>query len=187
MKDLGKTKFCLGLQIEHLKDGIHVHQSTYTKKILNKFYMDKAQAHPLSTSMVVRLLDVNKDQFRPYENDEEFLGSEVPYLSTIGALMYLANNTRLDVAFAENMPTILYEDNATCIAQLKGGYIKGDRTKHISPKLFFTHDLEKKDDIEVQQICSSDNLADLFTKKLPTSTFKRLRNKIGMRQLKDIM
>ncbi|GKC35777.1 secreted RxLR effector protein 161-like protein [Tanacetum coccineum] len=35
-------------------------------------------------------------------------------------------------------PTILYEDNAACIAQIKEGYIKGDKTKHISPKFFFT-------------------------------------------------
>ena len=39
-------------------------------------------------------------------------------------------------------PTILFEDNATCIAQIKGGYIKGDRTKHISPKFFNTHELQ---------------------------------------------
>ncbi|KAJ9557576.1 hypothetical protein OSB04_012190 [Centaurea solstitialis] len=38
-------------------------------------------------------------------------------------------------------PTVLYEDNAACIAQLKEGYIKGDMTKHILPKFFFTHDL----------------------------------------------
>ncbi|XP_057248979.1 secreted RxLR effector protein 161-like [Beta vulgaris subsp. vulgaris] len=41
-------------------------------------------------------------------------------------------------------PTVLYEDNAACIAQLSEGYIKGDRTKHISPKFFFTHELQKK-------------------------------------------
>ena len=29
MKDLGKTKFCLGLQIEHFPNGVLVHQSTY--------------------------------------------------------------------------------------------------------------------------------------------------------------
>jgi hypothetical protein len=29
MKDLGKTKFCLGLQIEHLQMTILVHQSTF--------------------------------------------------------------------------------------------------------------------------------------------------------------
>ena len=34
MKDLGKTKLYLGLQIEHLTNGIFVHQSTYTEKIL---------------------------------------------------------------------------------------------------------------------------------------------------------
>lgn len=33
MKDLGKTKLCLGLQIEHLADGIFVHQSAYIEKI----------------------------------------------------------------------------------------------------------------------------------------------------------
>ena len=36
---------------------------------------------------------------------------------------------------------VLFEDNVECIAQLKRGFIKGDRMKHISPKLFFTHDL----------------------------------------------
>jgi hypothetical protein len=29
MKDLGKTKFCLGLQLEHLPTSILVHQSAY--------------------------------------------------------------------------------------------------------------------------------------------------------------
>ena len=53
--------------------------------------MDKT--HPLSTSMVVRSLYINKNPFRPYKNNEELLGPEVPYLSAIGALMYLTNNT----------------------------------------------------------------------------------------------
>ncbi|XP_070020759.1 secreted RxLR effector protein 161-like [Nicotiana sylvestris] len=231
-------------------------------------------AHLLSTAMVVRSLDINKDPFRPQENDEELVGDETPYLSAIGALMYLANNTRPDIAFAVSLlarfsssptrrhwngvkhifrylrgtidmrlfysnefklemigyadagylsdphkarsqtgylftyggtaiswrsmkqtivatssnhaeiiaiheasrecvwlrsmtqhiqemcdflmktdnPTTLYEDNDACIAQLKGGYIKGDRTKHISPKFFFMHDLQQNGEINVQQI-----------------------------------
>ena len=51
--------------------------------------MDKA--HTLSSSMVVRSLDVKNNQFRPCEKGEELLGREVPYLSVIGALMYFAN------------------------------------------------------------------------------------------------
>ena len=31
------------------------------------------------------------------------------------------------------------------------GYIKGDRTKHISPKFFYTHELQKSGEIDVQQ------------------------------------
>ena len=306
MKDLGKTKFCLGLQIEHLENGILVHQSTYIEKVLKRFSMDTA--HPLSSPMVVRSLEVEKDPFRPRENDEEILGPEVPYLSAIGALMYLASHTRPDISFSVNLlarfsscptrrhwngikhllrylqgtkdmglffpklskenligfadagylsdphngrsqtgyvftyggtaiswrsmkqtiaatssnhseilaiheasrecvwlrsviqhikedcglssgkeaPTALYEDNSACIAQLKEGYIKGDRTKHILPKFFFTHDLQKNGDIKVLQIRSSENLADLFTKALPTATFKKLVYSIGLRRLRDL-
>jgi hypothetical protein len=56
-------------------------------------------------------------------------------------------------------PTVIHEDNVACIIQLKDGYIKGDRVKHISPKFFFTHDLQKDGIIIVQQIRSSENLA----------------------------
>jgi len=101
MKDLGKTKFCLGLQIEHLHSGIFVHQSVYVQKLLEKFNMDKA--YPNKTPMAVRSLDKEKDIFRPREEGEEILGSEYPYLSLIGALMYLAKSTRPDIAFVVNL------------------------------------------------------------------------------------
>ncbi|KAI5675345.1 hypothetical protein M9H77_06295 [Catharanthus roseus] len=165
--------------------------------------------------MIVLSLDVNKNPFRPREEDEELLGPEVPHLSAIGALIYLASNTRSDIAFAVNLltidlglfyssktspklikscgissgervPTPLYEDNAACIAQLKSGYIKKDKTKHISPKFFFTHELQKRGDIDVQQIRSCDNLADLFTKTLPTTTFKKLVYRIGTRRYRNL-
>ena len=101
MKDLGRTKFCLGLQIEYFNKGVFVHLEAYITKVLKKFYMDKS--HSLYTPMVVRSLDVDKDPFRPQKKDEELLGPEVPYLSAIGALMYLANYTRPDIAFAVNL------------------------------------------------------------------------------------
>ena len=101
IKDFGKTKYCIGLQVEHLDEGIFIHQTTYTQKVLKRFYMDKV--HPLSSPMVVRSLDVTKDPFRPREENEDELGPEVPYLSAIGALMYLANSTRPDISFAVNL------------------------------------------------------------------------------------
>ena len=38
-----------------------------------------------------------------------------------------------------DLPTMIFEDNATCIEHLKKGYIKGDNTKHIAPKFFYSH------------------------------------------------
>lgn len=303
MKNLGKTKYCLGLQIEHMHNGIFVHQSNYTEKILKRFNMDKA--NPLSTPMVVRSLNIETDPFRPYEENEEILDSEFPYLSAIGALMYLANCTRPDISFAVNLlarfssaptkrhwkgikhilrylrgnvdlslfysnnskqeligyadaghlsdphkaksqtgyvftnngtaiswrsqkqtlvttssnhseiialheasrecvwirsmthhieescgfpvnksPTILYEDNAACISQLREGYIKSDRAKHIPPRFFsYTHELIKDNHIDIKYIQSSKNSADLFTKALPTTIFRKHVHDIGMRHL----
>ena len=61
------------------------------------------EAHPLSSLMVVRSLDVTKDPFRPCENGEELLSPEVPYLSVIGSLMYLANCNHLNISFFVNL------------------------------------------------------------------------------------
>ncbi|GJU33730.1 hypothetical protein Tco_1182084 [Tanacetum coccineum] len=65
--------------------------------------MDKA--HPLSSPMVGHSLDREIDLFCPKEHDEDILGPEIPYLSSIGALMYLASNTRPDIAFSVNLLT----------------------------------------------------------------------------------
>ena len=266
------------------------------------------KAHPFNVPMVVRSLDPLKDPYRPQEKDEDVLGQEIPYLSAIGALMYLANNTRPAIAFSVHVLaryssnptrrqwngvkhvfrylcgtqdlglfyqknnksqligyadagylsdphkacsqtgyvftyggtaiswksmkqtltttssnyaelivlydasrecvwlrsminhiqeacglesikktlTIIHEDNAACIAQIREGYIKGNKTKHISPKFFSTYDLQKEGEIDVQQVKSCDNLADLFTKSLPRSSFEQLSYKIGLRRLKDV-
>jgi hypothetical protein len=38
-------------------------------------------------------------------------------------------------------PTIIYEDNADWVAQIQTWYIKTNYMKHISPKLFYPHEL----------------------------------------------
>ena len=85
-----------------------------------------------------------------------------------------------------NSSTIIYENNIAYIAQVRGGYIKGDKTKHISPKFFYIHELQKSRQVDVKQIRSVDNLVDLFTKALPTSTFEKLVNGIGIRRVNKL-
>jgi hypothetical protein len=83
-------------------------------------------------------------------------------------------------------PTIIFEDNLACVTQMKSGYIKSNMTKHIIPKLFYVHELQKNGEIEILQTKSCDNLADLFTKSLPYSTFRKCVEGIGMRRLRDL-
>ena len=45
------------------------------------------------------------------------------------------------LSFIRGNATMLHEDNVACIAQIKKGFIKGDITKHLSPKFFYTHEL----------------------------------------------
>jgi hypothetical protein len=40
-----------------------------------------------------------------------------------------------------NTPTIIYEDNAACVAQMHMGYVKSNLMNHIAPKFFYPHEL----------------------------------------------
>ena len=99
MKVLGKTTFRLGLLVEHLAGSIILHQTLYTRKLVKRFSMDVA--HPLGSPVVVHTLDLKNDEFRPCDKGGggTCLEHETPYLTTISALMYLANCTRSDIAF----------------------------------------------------------------------------------------
>jgi len=88
--------------------------------------MDKS--YPNKTPMVVHSLEIGKDPFRPRDIGKKILGPEIPYLSVIGALMYLANCTRPDIAFAVNLlarhsadPTHRHWTGAKCILRYLNG------------------------------------------------------------------
>lgn len=74
------------------------HINQHTQKVLKHFYMD--EDHPLSTKMMVPSLDVKKDPFHLKEDGEVILGHEAPYISAIGAHMYLTNCTQPDITFS---------------------------------------------------------------------------------------
>jgi hypothetical protein len=87
---------------------------------IEKINMDKA--YPSKTLMVIRALEKDTDPFRPHQEGEEVLGSEYAYLSAIRELMYLVNNTRLDIAFTINLlvrysvaPTMRHWNRVKCL------------------------------------------------------------------------
>ena len=99
MKILGKTSYCLGLQIGHLADGsILPHQQAYIQKVLENFNMD--QSHPLTAPMIGK----SKSKDDPYHpREEEEVVDKQRYLTAVGAFTYLTTHTRLDIAFATSI------------------------------------------------------------------------------------
>lgn len=49
-----------------------------------------------------RSLQIYQDPYEPIEEGDKVIGPEYSYLSIIGALMYLVNNTRPDIVFVMN-------------------------------------------------------------------------------------
>ena len=95
MKLLGRTSFCLGLQIFHIPGrDIFLHQTTYTQKLLKCFGMDKS--NPLFAPMT-GCTKIADDPYRPCE--EEYY-NKTCYLAAIGASLYLFTFIRPNISFA---------------------------------------------------------------------------------------
>jgi hypothetical protein len=58
--------------------------------------------------------------------------------------------------------------------------------KHISPKLFYPHELQEHGEISILQTKSYNNLVYLFTKSLPLAMFDKCVKSIGMKKIKDL-
>ncbi|XP_068307466.1 secreted RxLR effector protein 161-like [Pyrus communis] len=89
--------------------------------------------------MVVRTLDAKRDPFHPKKDEEEILEPEVPYLSAIRVLSYLAQCTRPDISFTvnllarySNVPTCMHWNGVKDIFR----YLKGT----MDLGLFYTHE-----------------------------------------------
>ena len=53
----------------------------------------------------------------------------------------------------QERPTVIYEDNASCVRQMQYIFIKAHRTKHISPHIFtYSQDLVESGQIEIRKI-----------------------------------
>lgn len=153
MKLLGKTTFCIGLQVLHMKDGsIFLSQMAYINRILKRFNM--IDAYPLSTPMVGRS-NQGDDPYRPCEEEEEPLSEQYPYLAAVGGLLYLATSTRPDIAFAisvlarhSSRPTLRHWNGIKhLLCYLKGTEDLGlHYTRSMDPKLVGYADAGYKSD-----------------------------------------
>jgi hypothetical protein len=75
-------------------------------------------------------------------------------------------------------------DNTSAI-QIFKNLVFHSRTKHIEIRHHFIRDHVEKGDIKLVHIDTKNQIADIFTKPLPTQQHNELRFKLGMLELKD--
>lgn len=95
MKDLGAISSCIGMKIKQFNDAIEIDQSSYAERILDRFGM--ADCKPVKTPSDTS----NKLSIQTITPDDSLVG-KVPYQEAVGSLLYLAQSTRPDIAFAVN-------------------------------------------------------------------------------------
>lgn len=97
MKDLGPISNILGINVTRKgpTGSIKLTQTKYIQSLLNRFNMIecKSVATPMEISTVLT------KQSSPQTNEERIQMQNVPYRELIGALIYLSNATRPDIAF----------------------------------------------------------------------------------------
>ena len=98
LKDLGPTSFLLGIKIDYDQENciLRLSQRQYIVDILKRFNM--SDCAPVSTPMDPG----NGSKLRRYVPDpkKRVDMSRVPYMSAVGALMYLAIATRPDITYS---------------------------------------------------------------------------------------
>ena len=82
------------------------------------------------------------------------------------------------LGFPQNAPTLIYEDNRTCIAWSEGSVGGSDRAKHIDLRKHFVHDAVQAKTLKLEVVASADNVADILTKPLTQAPFQLLRKRL---------
>lgn len=124
-KDLGPVDTFVGFQIQRnrQKRSLHIHQTLYITKLLNRLSMNKANPCylPISAGTVLK-----PDKKNLLNRDETGL-----YRQIVGSAIYLANNTRPDISYAVGQlarfmatPAVIHIQHAKQLLR----YLNGTRT-----------------------------------------------------------
>ncbi|XP_071729129.1 uncharacterized protein [Rutidosis leptorrhynchoides] len=193
MSSMGIIKFLLGLQVAQTDKGIFLHQTKYVADILKRFQANPNVHHMFVVKKILRYL---KDTPRsglwyPCEDgfdltaysDSDYGGGKKDFKSTSGGCQFLGSKL---VTCLHITNTPIYVDNTAAIADTKN-IVNHSKTKHIGIKYNFNRDCYDKKLIDVVQIDTTTQRADLFTKAFDKPRFEFLLKEIRIKFLTDVV
>jgi hypothetical protein len=147
-KDLGEVKYILGIEVKRDRSLLMttLNQRGYIEKILQRFHMDNCKPlnTPMSSNWISHHLKEQQEQVKDDGNSRS--ECDAPFRQAIGALQYLSQATRPDIAFCTNiLSRYLNNYNETHWSAVKRifrylqgtkdlsiKYIKSDHAPHIT-------------------------------------------------------
>lgn len=100
--------------------------------------------------------------------------AELIALSDSTAQVLWTRNFLLEIGYDVG-PATIYQDNQSTIKLVQNGKSNSGRTRHIAIRYFFVADRIQTGEIKVEYLRTGDMVADILTKPLQGSLFKRLR------------
>lgn len=94
IRDLGKAKYILGIEIKDSKDSYEMVQTKYINDILHNFRMQDAKPAHTPLELKINLSEIPESEYLNEKIDSKM------YQSLIGSLMYLSTSTRPDISYA---------------------------------------------------------------------------------------
>ena len=76
------------------------------------------------------------------------------------------------------IPVVIYQDNKATIASIKKGRPSSDRSRHVNVKYFWLSSKLQEGSIDVQYMPTEDMIADVLTKPMQGSLFKKLEREL---------
>lgn len=153
IKDLGSAQYLLSIKVERFSHGIALSQISYIEEVLAEFNMNQ-NIRPTYTI----LPSDHSDKKIEAKTDDDDVDSYM-YRSAVGSLLYIATNTRPDIAFAVGL--VSQKNQCPKVRDWKN-------VKHIFRYLYTTKDLKllfKSDNISMSVYCDADWGADKKTRK----------------------
>ena len=100
MKDMGELNYYLGMKITRTDDFIKLDQAGYVREILEKYkHLLRGLDSKRANTPMERDLKLRKSENESMTPSQREYVSKFPYQNLVGALLYLAINTRPDISY----------------------------------------------------------------------------------------